>query len=429
LKSGNCRIVGGIEMRESVIRDIHLAGSGRQKIEWVKKNMPLLRYLEEDFRKNQYFKGLRVVVCVHLEAKTAYLAKVLAAGGAEVSVTGSNPLSTQDDVAAALVEDGLNVYAWYNATEKEYFEHLNDALDIKPNIVIDDGGDLVHLLHSERQELLQDVFGGCEETTTGVVRLRAREKEGLLKFPMIAVNDAYCKYLFDNRYGTGQSVWDGINRTTNLIVSGKNVVIIGYGWCGKGCAMRAKGLGANVIVSEVDPIKAIEAVMDGFRVMPMSEAAKIGDLFITVTGCKRVVYDEHYKVMKDGAILANAGHFDVEICIPELEAMAVEKKEMRKNIMGYKMPDGRWIHLLAEGRLVNLAAGDGHPAEIMDMSFALQALSAKYIAENYKNLEHKVYKVPEEIDRYVAQLKLKSMDIEIDTLTEEQKKYLASWEG
>jgi len=416
-------------MRESVIRDIHLAGSGRQKIEWVKKNMPLLRYLEEDFRKNQYFKGLRVVVCVHLEAKTAYLAKVLAAGGAEVSVTGSNPLSTQDDVAAALVEDGLNVYAWYNATEKEYFEHLNDALDIKPNIVIDDGGDLVHLLHSERQELLQDVFGGCEETTTGVVRLRAREKEGLLKFPMIAVNDAYCKYLFDNRYGTGQSVWDGINRTTNLIVSGKNVVIIGYGWCGKGCAMRAKGLGANVIVSEVDPIKAIEAVMDGFRVMPMSEAAKIGDLFITVTGCKRVVYDEHYKVMKDGAILANAGHFDVEICIPELEAMAVEKKEMRKNIMGYKMPDGRWIHLLAEGRLVNLAAGDGHPAEIMDMSFALQALSAKYIAENYKNLEHKVYKVPEEIDRYVAQLKLKSMDIEIDTLTEEQKKYLASWEG
>jgi len=416
-------------MRESVIRDIHLAGSGRQKIEWVKKNMPLLRYLEEDFRKNQYFKGLRVVVCVHLEAKTAYLAKVLAAGGAEVSVTGSNPLSTQDDVAAALVEDGLNVYAWYNATEKEYFEHLNDALDIKPNIVIDDGGDLVHLLHSERQEVLQDVFGGCEETTTGVVRLRAREKEGLLKFPLIAVNDAYCKYLFDNRYGTGQSVWDGINRTTNLIVSGKNVVIIGYGWCGKGCAMRAKGLGANVIVSEVDPIKAIEAVMDGFRVMPMSEAAKIGDLFITVTGCKRVVYDEHYKVMKDGAILANAGHFDVEICIPELEAMAVEKKEMRKNIMGYKMPDGRWIHLLAEGRLVNLAAGDGHPAEIMDMSFALQALSAKYIAENYKNLEHKVYKVPEEIDRYVAQLKLKSMDIEIDTLTEEQKKYLASWEG
>jgi len=414
-------------MRESVIRDIHLADSGRQKIEWVKKNMSLLRYLEEDFKRNQYFKGLRAVVCVHLEAKTAYLAKVLAAGGAEVSVTGSNPLSTQDDVAAALVADGLNVYAWYGATEEEYFEHLNNALDIKPNIVIDDGGDLVHLLHGERQELLSDVFGGCEETTTGVIRLRARAKEGLLKFPMISVNDAYCKYLFDNRYGTGQSVWDGINRTTNLIVSGKNVVIVGYGWCGKGCAMRAKGLGANVIVCEVDPIKAIEAVMDGFRVMPMNEAARIGDIFITVTGCKRVIYDEHYKVMKDGVLLANAGHFDVEICIPELEAMAVEKKEMRKNIMGYKMPDGRWINLLAEGRLVNLAAGDGHPAEIMDMSFALQALSAKYIASNYKQMENRVYEVPKEIDQYVAQLKLKSLGVSIDTLTEEQKKYLASW--
>jgi len=414
-------------MRESVIRDIHLADSGRQKIEWVKKNMSLLRYLEEDFKRNQYFKGLRAVVCVHLEAKTAYLAKVLAAGGAEVSVTGSNPLSTQDDVAAALVADGLNVYAWYGATEEEYFEHLNNALDIKPNIVIDDGGDLVHLLHGERQELLSDVFGGCEETTTGVIRLRARAKEGLLKFPMISVNDAYCKYLFDNRYGTGQSVWDGINRTTNLIVSGKNVVIVGYGWCGKGCAMRAKGLGANVIVCEVDPIKAIEAVMDGFRVMPMNEAARIGDIFITVTGCKRVIYDEHYKVMKDGVLLANAGHFDVEICIPELEAMAVEKKEMRKNIMGYKMPDGRWINLLAEGRLVNLAAGDGHPAEIMDMSFALQALSAKYIASNYKQMENRVYEVPKEIDQYVAQLKLKSLGVSIDTLTEEQEKYLASW--
>lgn len=416
-------------MKPSVIRDISLADQGRQKIEWVKKNMPLLRYLEEDFKKNQYFKGLRAIVCVHLEAKTAYLAKVLAAGGADVSVTGSNPLSTQDDVAAGLVADGLNVYAWYGATKEEYFQHLNDALDIRPNIVIDDGGDLVQLLHSERQELLPDVFGGCEETTTGVIRLKARANEGLLKFPMISVNDAYCKYLFDNRYGTGQSVWDGINRTTNLIVSGKNVVIIGYGWCGKGCAMRAKGLGANVIVCEVDPIKAIEAVMDGFRVMPMGEAAKIGDFFITVTGCNRVIYDEHYKVMKDGAILANAGHFDVEVCIPELEEMAVEKKEMRKNIMGYKMPDGRWIHLLAEGRLVNLAAGDGHPAEIMDMSFALQALSAKYIAQNYKNMENKVYQVPEEIDRYVAKLKLESLGISIDTLTEEQKKYLSSWAG
>ncbi|WHH60549.1 adenosylhomocysteinase [Petroclostridium sp. X23] len=414
-------------MRDSVIRDINLANSGKQKIEWVRKNMPLLRYLEEDFAKNQYFKGLRAIVCVHLEAKTAYLAKVLAAGGAEVSVTGSNPLSTQDDVAAGLVADGLKVYAWYGATEEEYFQHLNYALDIRPNIVIDDGGDLVHLLHGERQELLADVYGGCEETTTGVIRLRARAQEGLLKFPMISVNDAYCKYLFDNRYGTGQSVWDGIMRTTNLIVSGKNVVIIGYGWCGKGCAMRAKGLGANVIVCEVDPIKAIEAVMDGFRVMPMNEAAKIGDFFITVTGCNRVIYDEHYKVMKDGAILANAGHFDVEICIPELEEMAVEKKEMRKNIVGYKMADGRWINLLAEGRLVNLAAGDGHPAEIMDMSFALQALSAKYILQNYKSLEKKVYEVPDEIDKYVAELKLKGLGVSIDTLTEIQKKYLSSW--
>ena len=416
-------------MKESIVRDINLADKGRQKIEWVKKNMSLLRYLEEDFKKNQYFKGLRAIVCVHLEAKTAYLAKVLAAGGAEVSVTGSNPLSTQDDVAAALAADGLHVYAWYGATEEEYFQHLNDALDIKPNIVIDDGGDLVHLLHGERKDLLPHVFGGCEETTTGVIRLKARAKEGLLAFPMISVNDAYCKYLFDNRYGTGQSVWDGINRTTNLIVSGKNVVVIGYGWCGKGCAMRAKGLGANVIVCEVDPIKAIEGVMDGFRVMPMDEAAKIGDFFITVTGCNRVIYDEHYKVMKDGAILANAGHFDIEICIPELEAMAVEKKEMRNNIMGYKMADGRWIHLLAGGRLVNLAAGDGHPAEIMDMSFALQALSAKHIVQNHKTMKKGVYHVPEEIDKYVARLKLEGLDISIDSLTEEQEKYLSSWEG
>ena len=416
-------------MKASIVRDIRLKEKGRQKIEWVKKHMPLLRYLEEDFKKNQYFKGLNVVVCVHLEAKTAYLAKVMAAGGANVSVTGSNPLSTQDDVAAALVEDGLHVYAWYRATEEEYMQHLNDALDIKPHIVIDDGGDLVNLLHGERSDLLPTVMGGCEETTTGIIRLKARAKEGLLNFPMISVNDAYCKHLFDNRYGTGQSVWDGINRTTNLIVSGKNVVIIGYGWCGKGCAMRAKGLGANVIVCEVDPIKAIEAVMDGFRVMPMSEAAKHGDFFVTVTGCKEVITKEHYEVMKDGAILSNAGHFDVEICVPALETLAVEKKEMRNNIMGYQMADGRWIHLLAEGRLVNLAAGDGHPAEIMDMSFALQALSAKYVAQNYENMGNDVYDVPSDIDKYVAQLKLKGLGIEIDTLTPEQEKYLSSWEG
>ncbi|AEV69546.1 adenosylhomocysteinase [Acetivibrio clariflavus] len=411
----------------SSIRDINLAESGKQKIEWVRKNMPILRSLEEEFSQTKPFSGVRVSISVHLEAKTAYMAKVFAAGGAEVSVTGSNPLSTQDDVAAALVKDGLNVYAWYGATKEEYQQHITQALGYKPNIIIDDGGDLVHLLHTSKTELIPHVMGGCEETTTGIIRLKAMERDGALKFPMIAVNNAYCKYLFDNRYGTGQSVWDGINRTTNLIVAGKDVVVIGYGWCGKGIAMRAKGLGASVIVCEVDAIKAAEAIMDGFKVMPMNEAAKYGDIFITVTGCNRVIHSDHYKVMKDGAILCNAGHFDVEICLPELEAMAVEKKEQRKNIMGYKMKDGRWINVLAEGRLVNLAAGDGHPAEIMDMSFALQTLSAEYMVKNYSKLGNKVIDVPEEIDRRVANMKLKSWGVQIDELTEEQKKYLNSW--
>jgi adenosylhomocysteinase len=411
----------------SKIRNIDLAESGKQKIQWVRKNMPLLRSLEDEFSKTKPFDGVRVTVSVHLEAKTAYLSKVLAIGGAEVSVTGSNPLSTQDDVAAALAKDGLRVYAWYNATEEEYKEHLELALGYKPNIIIDDGGDLVNLLHTKKQDLLPHVMGGSEETTTGILRLKAMESEGVLKFPMVAVNNAYCKYLFDNRYGTGQSVWDGINRTTNLIVAGKDVVVVGYGWCGKGIAMRAKGLGASVIVCEIDPIKAAEAVMDGFKVMTMDKASSIGDIFITVTGCSRVIHGEHYKKMKDGAILCNAGHFDVEVCVLELEEMACEKKEQRKNIMGYKMEDGRWINLLAEGRLVNLAAGDGHPAEIMDMSFALQALSAKYVLENYEKLGNKVIDVPEEIDKRVALMKLKSWGIEIDELTEEQKKYLESW--
>lgn len=342
-------------------------------------------------------------------------------------MTGSNPLSTQDDVAAALVEDGLNVYAWYNATSEEYNMHLNAALDIEPDIVIDDGGDLVHLLHGERQELLPNITGGSEETTTGVLRLKARDREGLLKFPMISVNDAYCKYLFDNRYGTGQSVWDGIMRTTNLIVAGKNVVVIGYGWCGKGVAMKAKGLGANVIVCEVDPIKAIEAYMDGFRVMSMDDAAPLGDFFVTVTGCSKVITGKHYKLMKNGAVLANAGHFDVEIWKPELEAQSIEKRIMRNNIMGYVMEDGRIINLLAEGRLVNLAAGDGHPAEIMDMSFALQALSARYVAESKGKLENRVYEVPDELDRKVADMKLAALGIRIDRLTEEQQEYLRGW--
>lgn len=415
-------------MKESIIRDITLAPSGHRKIEWVKRNMPVLSRIEEEFIKSKPFSGKRIVMSIHLEAKTAYLSKVFKAGGAEVSITGSNPLSTQDDVAAALVEDGLHIYAWYGATPEEYNEHLNAALDIRPHIVIDDGGDLVHLLHSTRQELVPDVLGGCEETTTGVLRLRAREKAGQLLFPMISVNDAYCKHLFDNRYGTGQSVWDGIMRTTNLIVAGKTVVVIGYGWCGKGVANKAKGLGANVVVCEVDPVKALEAYMDGFRVMPLIEAASIGDFFVTVTGCNKVLTKEHFEKMKDGAILANAGHFDVEIWKPDLEALSVEKKMMRKNIMGYVMKDGRIINLLAEGRLVNLAAGDGHPAEIMDMSFALQALCAKYINDNHKALDKKVYDVPEEIDKKVAFMKLEGMGINIDTLDEEQEEYLKGWE-
>lgn len=412
---------------KSVIRDISLADKGRQKIEWVRKNMPILRSLEDEFRQTTPFKGVRVVVSVHLEAKTAYLAKLFAIGGGEVSVTGSNPLSTQDDVAAGLVADGLDVYAWYNSTKKEYEEHLNLALGYKPNIIIDDGGDLVNLLHTTRTELLPHIMGGCEETTTGVLRLKAMEKEGALKFPMIAVNNANCKYLFDNRYGTGQSVWDGINRTTNLIVAGKNVVVAGYGWCGKGISMRAKGLGANVIVTEIDPIKAAEAIMDGFKVMKMVDAAKIGDLFITVTGCRDIITTEHFKNMKDGAILCNAGHFDVEVSVEQLEKLAVEKQEQRHNIMGYKLDNGRWINVLAEGRLVNLAAGDGHPAEIMDMSFALQALSAKYMLHNFRKLGNKVIDVPAELDKLVAEMKLKSWGVKIDKLTKEQKKYLSSW--
>ena len=414
-------------MKKSMIRDIKLAESGHRKIDWVKGYMPVLSAIEKQFIKDQPFAGKRVVMSIHLEAKTAYLAKVMKSGGAEVAITGSNPLSTQDDIAAALVEDGINVYAWYNCTGEEYNTHLNAALDINPEIVIDDGGDLVHLLHGERKELLPQVIGGCEETTTGVLRLRAREREGLLKFPMVSVNDAYCKYLFDNRYGTGQSVWDGIMRTTNLIVAGKDVVVAGYGWCGKGVAMKAKGLGANVIITEIDPIKAIEAHMDGFRVMSMDEASKVGDMFVTVTGCEKVITGRHYKNMKNGAILANAGHFDLEVWKPELDELCKEKRIMRNNIMGYVMEDGRIINLLAEGRLVNLAAGDGHPAEIMDMSFALQAMSAKFVSENYKTMQNKVYNVPSEIDKMVANMKLSAMGITIDSLTEEQTKYLNGW--
>ncbi len=410
----------------SEIRDMNLAESGEKKIEWVKRNCDLLRMLEEEFSKTKPFSGKKIALSVHLEAKTAYLCKVLAAGGAEMYVTGSNPLSTQDDIAAALVAAGLNVYAWYNATTEEYFNHIRRVLEVGPNIIIDDGGDLVHMMHTEYVDLIPGVLGGCEETTTGIIRLEAMDRAGKLKFPMVRVNNADCKHLFDNRYGTGQSVWDGICRTTNLIVAGKNVVVAGYGWCGKGVAMRAKGLGAKVIVTEVDPVKAIEAVMDGFEVMPMNAAAKIGDFFITVTGCDKVIDTDDFAVMKDGAILCNAGHFDCEINVAALREIAVETKEMRKNIMGYKMPEGHWVFVLAEGRLVNLAAGDGHPAEIMDMSFAIQALSAKYIVENAGKMDAMIQDVPKEVDKDVAARKLAFMGKEIDTLTKEQVAYLNS---
>ena len=413
----------------SEIRDLNLWESGSMKIEWVKHHMPLLNGLEEEFSAQQPFAGIKIALSVHLEAKTAYLCKVLAAGGAEMYVTGSNPLSTQDDVAAALVHDGLNVFAWYGATAREYEDHIRRVLEVGPNVIIDDGGDLVNLMHSEFRHLIPNVIGGCEETTTGILRLIQLNRAGALEFPMMLVNNADCKHLFDNRYGTGQSVWDGINRTTNLIVAGKNVVVAGYGWCGKGVAMRAKGLGAEVIVTEVDPIKAMEAVMDGFKVMKMRQAAALGDIFVTVTGCDDVITEEDFKVMKDGAICCNAGHFDCEVAVAKLKEMAVDAKPARNNIMGYKLEDGRRIYIIAEGRLVNLAAGDGHPAEIMDMSFAIQALSAKYIVEHADKdgLRKKgamVHDVPLEIDREVASRKLAYWGCEIDTLTPEQHRYL-----
>ncbi|MEK3869178.1 MULTISPECIES: adenosylhomocysteinase [unclassified Paenibacillus] len=415
-------------IQNSMITDLKLAPEGHLKIDWVEAHMPVLNRIRKQFEAEQPFKGLKVTISLHLEAKTAYLAKVVQAGGAEVTITGSNPLSTQDDVCAALVEDGVTVYAKYNPEPAEYKALLIKALETKPDLIIDDGGDLVTILHSERPDLLENVRGGAEETTTGILRLKAMDKEGKLKFPMVAVNDAYCKYLFDNRYGTGQSVWDGINRTTNLVVAGKTVVVVGYGWCGKGVAMRAKGLGANVIVTEVDAIKAVEAYMDGFRVMPMLDAAKLGDFFVTVTGNRDVIRGEHYDVMKDGAILSNAGHFDVEVNKPELQERSASVRTVRRNIEEYQLKDGRKMYLLAEGRLVNLAAGDGHPAEIMDMTFALQALSLKYVNDRYKEIGSTVVNVPYELDEQVARFKLESLGVGIDTLSAEQRAYLDSWQ-
>ncbi|MFP4267390.1 MAG: adenosylhomocysteinase [Spirochaetaceae bacterium] len=413
--------------QESTLRNPALAGEGKKKIEWVKTRMDILNEILREKKDSQPLKGLHVSIALHLEAKTAYMAKVIKELGAHVAICGSNPLSTQDDVAAGLAAEGVEVHSWYGASPQEYVSFLDKVLDIEPDLIIDDGGDLVERLHTERTELASRIIGGAEETTTGIHRLRSLEASGELRFPMVAVNDAYCKYLFDNRYGTGQSTWDSIMRTSNLVVAGKYSVVVGYGWCGKGVAMRAKGLGAKVVVCEVDPIKAAEAWMDGFEVLPMERAAEVGDFFVTVTGCTDVIRKEHIEKMKDGAILANAGHFDVEISKPALEELAVETEEARSNIRRYTMKDGRRVYLLAEGRLVNLAAGDGHPAEIMDMTFALQVSSLLHLAKN-RSLEAKVYTVPQELDREVAEKKLVSLGVSIDSLTEEQRKYMASWQ-
>lgn len=409
------------------IRDIGLAPYGHTKIDWVKNNMPLLRDFEEEFRKTKPFEGVRISLSIHLEPKTAYLCKVLAAGGAQMAATGSNNLSTQDDVCAALVEDGISVYAYHGATEEEYNRHIEMCLEHKPNIIIDDGGDLVGLVHGRRPDLAEECWGGCEETTTGIHRLRVMEQEGILKFPMVAVNDADCKHLFDNRYGTGQSVWDSIMRNTNLIVAGKTVVVAGYGWCSRGIAMRAAALGARVIVTEINPIKAMEARMDGYDVMTMDKAAPLGDMFISATGCNRTITVDHMLKMKDRAILANAGHFNVEIDMAELEEAATDKKETRRNITGYTLPNGKMVNVIGEGKLVNIAAGDGHPAEIMDLSFAVQILSAMFILENRGKLENRLIDVSGEIDEKIARRRLSAWGIEIDRLTPEQEAYMGSW--
>ncbi|MCL2093749.1 MAG: adenosylhomocysteinase [Treponema sp.] len=409
----------------SQIRDISLAPEGRKKIDWVQNHMPVLSKIREEFIRDQPFKGKKISLSIHLEAKTAYLCETLAAGGAEMYVTGCNPLSTQDEVAAALAERGMTVHGWHNATAEEYTSHIRETVKVGPSIVIDDGGDLVGMLHKEFPDLCTKVIGGCEETTTGVNRLISMDKEGALTFPMILVNNARSKHMFDNRYGTGQSVWDGINRTTNLLVAGKTVVISGYGWCGKGVAMRAKGLAARVVITEVDPVNALEAVMEGFTVMPMAEAAAIGDMFITTTGCRDIITEKEFYKMKNGAILCNAGHFDLEVDVAALKRIAVESKEQRKNIMGYKLSNGTWLSVLAEGRLVNIAAGDGHPTEIMDMSFAVQALCARHLVTT--PMPQKINLVPREIDDEVAMRKLAFMGYTIDSLSPEQTSYLESW--
>ncbi len=411
------------------IKEMKLAEGGRRRIDWAEREMPVLRLIRERFGKERPLKGMRIAACLHVTTETANLMNTLHDGGAEVVLTASNPLSTQDDVAAALVTHfEIPVFAIKGEDNVTYYKHINAALDHRPHMTMDDGADLVSTLHKDRRELLTDVIGGTEETTTGVIRLRAMAADGALEFPIVAVNDAMTKHFFDNRYGTGQSTVDGIVRATNILLAGKNFVVAGYGWCGRGLAMRARGMGANVIVTEVDPLPALEAVMDGFRVMPMAEAARIGDIFVTLTGDINVIDRQHFTLMKDGAIVANSGHFNVEINLPALEEMTQEKRLVRPFVEQYILKDGRSISVLGEGRLINLAAAEGHPASVMDMSFANQALSLEYLVKNAEILDKKVYSVPEELDRDIARLKLEAMQVNIDTLTEEQVAYLNSWE-
>jgi len=414
-------------MEDFHVKDKSLAGQGHLQIEWASRHMPVLSLIKARFDKEKPLKGLTLGACLHVTKETAVLVDVLVAGGAKIALCGSNPLSTQDDVAAALADKGVHVFAWRGQNTQEYYKCIDDVLDYKPSITLDDGADLVGTLHSKRQKELKNVKGGTEETTTGVIRLRAMERDRSLKYPIVAVNDAYTKYLFDNRYGTGQSSMDGILRATNTLIAGKNFVVCGYGWCSRGIAMRAQGFGANVIVTEVQPTRALEAVMNGLRVMPMADAAAIGDIFITATGDISVIRKEHMEKMKDGAIMANSGHFNVEVNTKDLESLSVSKRTMRPNLEEYTLKNGKKLYLLAEGRLVNLAAAEGHPSEVMDMSFANQALCSEYISKGEK-LKPKVYTVPKEIDEKVAELKLKSMCVEIDQLTDEQKKYLSTWE-
>ena len=413
----------------SIVKDMSLAPSGHQKIRWVRDFMPALSGIEERFRREKLFAGLTIAVSVHLEAKTANLGLVLREGGADVHLTGCNPLSTQDDVAAAMADLGVDTYGVYGVDMAGYENLLVETLKCRPHLIVDDGGDLISLLGDRCNQYGERLIGGCEETTTGIHRLYARQRAGILPCPMMAVNDAKAKHYYDNKYGTGQSTMDAIMHTTNLMVAGKTVVVAGYGWCGKGIAMRAKGMGANVIVCEVDPFKALEATMENFRVMPMDQAARLGDLFITATGCKDIIVKRHFQVMKDNALLCNSGHFDCEVDVAALGEMAAERFDRRANIRGYRLPDGRTLNVLAEGRLVNLAAGNGHPAEIMDMSFAVQALSLEWLAKHRGELEKKVYNVPDEIDDQIGRVKLAAMGLAIDELTQEQRDYLAGWEA